>query len=822
MAALCVSMLVLLASCKRSPSTAEPAKPENPPDVRNEQLWIVESIVRDIADMAIYASSGKDAPLPGDALTIKPQPADARGYHYNVVIHLPGESKSLELPVDIEGPIWDRAAYQPLAHALLEQLKLAGKVDSIATNENPLRLLASPTAEGIQQQNIRVSALLNEHPLSPEAHEQAALIVGVLGLRENAGSFWDTRGMCNRATAHLALATALRGNQPMSDSGEVGELLIGLLDDTKKDCEQRIEKLKSRALANPELSPWIIAAQLRNRRDWRILEHPSTASLLERIEYFRAQCEAISPDIASQQLLKKSPENIADWSRILLQFDFSVGDGHTFTKRGLKSEFLEISQIFPGIRAGKLTAETLAETLNKLPGEAVARDASGNARITVIDDGMWALFFQRHLCHVAARTDCFLRKKWGVPDQAAEFEAAIGTLFSKLTLAPMMFVTWDNPHHEDQETIAKAAELARQHPEWVPAVIWGTIPHNASIKPLAIGRWFSPALPAGTAYCYNGRNRSVPKLKTPSIADLQKLYDIAPWHFGVALDYMQALYNKNPTPEQCRSVIGPFLDFNVGAMRWYAHYVKDDPKEYVSICQKIANVDPEEYLTLGRYYREHKMDDAAAEAIEAAIKNNVDPVSVTYSTGWLVDYYFDRGKKDRALEIAKDAAEVYSNVGLTTMAKLQERMDNSHEAESFFEKIKERYDDAGPLIAFYQRQVTLHPNADFAEKLRLNINAIFPGGIKTVTLADFAEPPKKGVIISKDNNLLLKCGLKAGTIIVALDGKQTENFPQYKTVRDLTDSPHMEFIVFQNGKYNLVKAEVPERRFHIDFFSWPR
>jgi len=30
----------------------------------------------------------------------------------------------------------------------------------------------------------------------------------------------------------------------------------------------------------------------------------------------------------------------------------------------------------------------------------------------------------------------------------------------------------------------------------------------------------------------------------------------------------------------------------------------------------------------------------------------------------------------------------------------------------------------------------------------------------------------------------------------------------------------MEFIVFQAGKYQLVKAEVPDRRFGVDFRSW--
>jgi len=56
---------------------------------------------------------------------------------------------------------------------------------------------------------------------------------------------------------------------------------------------------------------------------------------------------------------------------------------------------------------------------------------------------------------------------------------------------------------------------------------------------------------------------------------------------------------------------------------------------------------------------------------------------------------------------------------------------------------------------------------------------------------------------------------------VALDGKRTEIFQQYAYIRALTNSPHMEFIVFQGGKYQTVTAEIPERRFGLDFHTWP-
>ena len=106
--------------------------------------------------------------------------------------------------------------------------------------------------------------------------------------------------------------------------------------------------------------------------------------------------------------------------------------------------------------------------------------------------------------------------------------------------------------------------------------------------------------------------------------------------------------------------------------------------------------------------------------------------------------------------------------------------------------------------------------------MKTGLGVIFPNGIHEVSLNDFSDLPKSGVFIANENELVLKSGLKKGTIIVALDGKRTENFVQYGYVRGLTTSPHMELIVYQDGKYQLIKAGVPERRFWANFVSWTR
>ncbi len=819
--ALCfLCVLIVLAGCKRPIPKSDPPPIQNSTEAREQRLtessWIIRSIVRDLADMTAFVGDWKQVPVPEAAIKVQPLPRDAAGYHYKVTLEAPCK---LVLQIDLPGSIWDSAAYQPAAAALLAAYRLSPQaMDQTSLPDTPLKMLTSPRAYLIQRENQRVAATLNEHPLSAEAHEQAALVVAVLGLRENSGALWDPRAMNNRATAHLALAGALRGGS-LSEAGEIAELLTGLEADTKKDCAERIERLQARVSEAPLLAPWLMAAGLRNTRDWRLLKDPARATLLERIEFFRAQCEAVSTDAAAKQLLAGKPEPITDWANIVLQLNFSVENGHVFTANALGLELQEISEVFPASREAKLSPQVLAQFINKEPRGAVTLDGQGVPTMLPIDEGMWAHYFQRHLCHIANRTDVFLRDKWGVPEKAQVFETGISNLCAQLTFAPLLHVLWNRAGHEDLSGMEAAAELTKAHPEWVTECVWKEVRRPGVLKTLQ--EWYNPGLPPGTAYCYVGRSQCVTTVKRMAPDDLRRLHELAPWQFGVTFDYLKALHGQNPSPEQARSVFGPFLDFYLPALSWCAHYSKANPGEYIDTCERMAQWDPGYYLRLAEYCHEHQMDERGVQAMEQAGAHEADSVWLANTCGWVVDYYFDHGNRDRALALAKFAAEVYSFSGLATMGRLQERLGDLKAAETYFDKIKDRYDDAAPLIAFYKRQSERDPGSPYAAKFNDNIGSVFPEGLKPADLATFTAPPQKGVMIAEQNERLRQCGLSKGDIIVALDGIRVGSFPQYSLVRDFTTSPHMELIVFRNGQYQLVKAELPERRFGVDFRSWP-
>ena len=79
-------------------------------------------------------------------------------------------------------------------------------------------------------------------------------------------------------------------------------------------------------------------------------------------------------------------------------------------------------------------------------------------------------------------------------------------------------------------------------------------------------------------------------------------------------------------------------------------------------------------------------------------------VEVSNGIGWLVDYYYDHGQTDKAMAIARDAAEVYSSRGLQTMMRpAGENGPASTTPRTMGRKIVERYNESDALAGFYKR-----------------------------------------------------------------------------------------------------------------------
>ena len=823
-----LALACLFAGCSKAPtdqpdiSTSTHEK-SAPVAVHTETSWIVHSVTEEIVRLAAYAAKLDSGAFQPDLVTVTALPRDAAGLHYAVEVHLP-KLDALRAPIDVPGAIWDPQAYVPFTREVFTRLHLDRQKQLGSIGGDPLALLTAPRVEIIQQENRRISQWLTQHPLDPSAHEQASLLLGTLGMRENSGSFWDTRGFCNRATAHLAIARMLRSGQGQSDCGAVGELLVGLLMDTKSDCEKRIDALTSRVGSAPELKPWTVVARLRNRRDYRIIPDPTQGTLLERIELFRAMGEAAGPQAACKALASSLKEPLADWTRILLQFRFTVDEGHQFTQAAIPFEMTETAKVFPEILKSKPSSEGFAKALNREPGHIVNSDASGALAVDVIDDGAWAMFFQRHLCHAVSRTYYFLSNVWGVKDEAEKFKTSVSIAFQKLTLFPLVSAdTWDTAWQGSESPAIQ--ELIKAHPELVSDGVWGRVPETRrDLKAGIPGMqdWFAPGLPPGTAYRFWTRALYLTDVKNMTEAQARSCYEIAPWHYGVAQKFLATRSHEHPNAAQFKELLGRYLEYYQPAMLDYAALVKGDPAEYVSITQRLAAHDPGYFLELGKYFVAHHQEKEAVAAFENGFSHQADAVQLSNECRWLVDYYATHNRTDRALEIAKFAAEVYSAGGLETMARLMERLGQPAEAEDYYLKMQERYGDKSPLSGFYYREMSKAPNSVFAGKYAQMQKDVFPNEPHSVSLSDFTAPPNHGVLIPVSNDLLTRAGIKASDIVVAIDGKQVENFRQYRFILDRTLSDELDLIVYSGGTYHAVHATTPGRRFGIALKNYNR
>jgi outer membrane protein assembly factor BamB len=90
--------------------------------------------------------------------------------------------------------------------------------------------------------------------------------------------------------------------------------------------------------------------------------------------------------------------------------------------------------------------------------------------------------------------------------------------------------------------------------------------------------------------------------------------------------------------------------------------------------------------------------------------------------------------------------------------------------------------------------------------------AVFPNGVKKVTILSFSGEPAAGCLLVADSVQSQLAGLQVGDLIVALDGTQVENNEQYTLVDSSTTDSRMRWIVWRDDRYHEISAWVPERK----------
>jgi tetratricopeptide (TPR) repeat protein len=784
-----------------APTTDTSAQLQTP--YKTEQEWIISSICRNAYELLAYARDKKGEAVTPAQVTLKLIPGDPLSYD----VTLKGVSVTVEAKLQWPDSIWSPAAYLPFCQAAAQALKLAPATAPTAQG-NPLHDLLDFSETAIEGENHRVSQWLTAQPDNSAAHEQAALILGTLAMKENSGFFWDARDMCNHICAHLAVAQFFRGGTPTSIEGRLANICIGLIVDTKTQTGKDLDALAAEKTPPADLAAWLNACRMRNTRDWRIVKTPETASAFEQVEFFRAYSEAVDSDLAIKWLRDHNAKNRIDWERITLEMPYSVEGGHVFAEKSIGQEVYIMHTTFPG----SFDKTSLIGDLNEPPGDAVNFKGTTTGTPEVISRGMWAAFFQRHLCQAIAETGNFLANKWGVPDYAQKLDQAVQKSFPGLTLYPFLQLV---EFHLRKMPAASVDTLVlfNAHPEWAPDfLVWMQPPADSDAPRVqqAVTAWFTPAVTHGTAL---GAMSREPKDGWPP-AQMDQLYAIAPLQIIVAQSEVKRLYGDHFTSAQYEKTMGPLLDYYTSVIDQAKDATDLTFDQRVTLAEKSAAIDPDNYYQLAHLYQENQKDDKAAEAYQKWFDGSSDRVSVSNSMEWLVNYYYDHGQTDKAMAIAKDTAEVYSEVGLETMMRLQERMGQLDQAEDYAQKINERYSDSGPLARLYKVNVD-KGTAGYQAKFDQLAATVFPQGMKKVTLSNFSGPPTSGMQFGETSGAMQAAGLSSDQVIVALDGYAVGGTAQFTFVRALTDSPAMDFIVWDGQAYREIKANRPGRRFGV-------
>jgi hypothetical protein len=149
---------------------------------------------------------------------------------------------------------------------------------------------------------------------------------------------------------------------------------------------------------------------------------------------------------------------------------------------------------------------------------------------------------------------------------------------------------------------------------------------------------------------------------------------------------------------------------------------------------------------------------------------------------------------------------------LNTMAELCERAGRLFDAESYFRKKAERYEEWEDLTLFYSR----HPKEPkFAAEFERMIAKVFPKGQEPADAVWMNGVPSDGVVLMSASQTSIALDLQPGDVIVAVNGVRIRNKGQYFYKMDSAPSSKVEFIVWSKRSYCSVIADLPNHRLGV-------
>lgn len=646
-------------------------------------------------------------------------------------------------------------------------------------------MLLTPTDDTIQELNERIFARLTSVPLDPKAHEAAALALGVLGLRYSGGRSSDLRGILNQMTAHLGMALALQ-DDALGAEGGLARVILDLLLGRERPATATL--IRVRADRIPEMPAWDRALWMRATNDWRRLEKPRRASLLERLEYFRALESTRGKDFAARQMTGATPEPVPDWGRLLMcgQSCLSLELASVEVESGVRAELLAAASI--GKRLGRNDADWWQTAITEARGR------------RPISDELWRQLVERAVANALAgeRARLGLLGDYG---SIRSFDEQVPKQFARsvvLSTLPIVLQGLGGPVDWSPEFApvceAAAQEVARA-PWRVATLQWSTLRRvcPGGLIP-EVAPWFESWVPHGTLYDLENRLRSLSSLMVGVKIDWPTLATTSKYNFPLIRSMAGWTHQSGPDARDFEPYRYEF-GYNAELLRdWrWTTLGSSQPMDALEPARLLCKLDRADCFELIDLLRAHNRPDEAFDTAVAAFKASGRTVIASHFGDWLLDEYVRRGKRAEAHALADRVSGTGSYNGLFTRARLAEREGDYTLAERLRGTIDERY-GAQTQAELRVRRLARTPSASHAEIQKALTKLGNPdddfGKVSDQWLGE------RSVVFRRDATTI---DLRIGDRIVEVNGWKIESLRQARVALTFTDTPEARLTVVRPG-----------------------
>ena len=707
---------------------------------------------------------------------------------------------------------WDTDAFTPVAAAAFGDVSPASN-DALVVDMYPRLVDLNVTV--LVDASKAVSQQLASNMRDPHAHESAALVIGAFALREAADLYSDVRWALNRMTAHLAIARALRHNEAVSNDGALANVLHLALANHQERAMAALSALGTGTPGDP-MHAWIRALGMRINSDWRVIAEPAAATRLEKLEYFRARRLTVSRERADKHLREVNEPLVAAFARIA-QDSSSLGveDGGQFVDGALALELEEAALAYQAVH-GRAMPASLADALN----HRATRLIDGAPQ--VLPWGAWAEFYQRHIGMNVGMVDSYVRHSLGGHDSANDRKRALDNQLGELTFFPvgtLRRTKGSEGTEADLTYLRQIIDLAATSPELIPVRAWQFAEFGSRYEPLprvmpAFTSWFAPA---SSAVPFEAGIRLAKGLRPG--ADLEAIVKMAP-HDATMLIELSKGGEQEPGVGYSRGLLANRHDYDLRAVDATLAAISD-VEQRKALLRKGCALSTRDCLLLANALLYNGEEDEAAATYERALADPaLDAIARAYDSKWLTMYYFRTRQFDKAKALADEAASTGSGAGYVTRGWLNEQTGDLDAAERDFLDYAERYDYLPPLVAFYYRRVEIEKNAAYQNKWDRWRAELFPNGLQPEP-AELAGVPATGVFVNQDSAYSRHAGIRAGDIVVGLEGWRVDSVEQYQAINSFKDDPTVRLTLSRGGRLVKVEAKSPSRLFGTGLQTHP-